>query len=78
MRIDTTFLLEENMLKRLQVKAKAENRSLNNYVETILAEEIDHEPNEETIQAIYEARNNINMTKITDLEAFRRSFLEDV
>ena len=66
------------MLERLKIKAAAENRSLNNYVETVLAEEIGHEPNEETKQAIYEARNNINLTEITDLEVFKKSFLEDV
>jgi hypothetical protein len=78
MKIQTAFRIEKDLLERLKVRAAAENRSLNNYVETVLAEEIGHEPNEETKQAIYEARNNINMTKIKNLAAYKKSLLEDV
>lgn len=71
MKIQTVFHIEEKLLEKLKIKAPEENQSLNNYVENILAQEIDREPNEETKQAIYEARNNINLTEITDLKVYK-------
>lgn len=71
MKIQTVFHIEEKLLEKLKIKAAEENQSLNNYVETVLTEEMYHEPNEETKQAIYEARNNINLTEITDLKVYK-------
>ncbi|MBR0501332.1 MAG: hypothetical protein IJJ72_10130 [Bacteroidales bacterium] len=45
------------MISRLKVKAKKENRSLNNYVETVLMDIAYSEQNDETIAAIEEARS---------------------
>ncbi len=78
MKIQTAFRIEKKLLEKLKIKAAGENRSLNNYVETVLTEEMYPEPNEETKQAIHEARNNINLTEITDLEALKKSFFEDI
>ena len=34
-KVQTAFRFDQELIKRLKMKAKKENRSLNNYVETI-------------------------------------------
>ena len=43
MRTQTAFRLEENLVNELKKRAKAENRSLNNLVETILLDHVSSE-----------------------------------
>ena len=43
-RIQTAFRLEESLLNRLKSKAKRQNKSLNNYVEALLREDVRDEP----------------------------------
>lgn len=50
--------------------AKDSNRSLNNYVETLLLDIVYHEPNDETIDALEEVKSG------KKLELFNRSELE--
>jgi len=57
----TAFRFDENLLKRLKINAKKEHRSLNNYVEVILTEIVFHEPNEDTLAAMEEAKNTENL-----------------
>ena len=45
-KIQTAFRFDSELLRRLKIKAKRENRSLNNYVETVLMEIVYDEPNE--------------------------------
>ena len=78
MKVQTAFRLDKGLLEQLKEKAKAEKRSLNNYVEYVLSKVIGNIPNEETKQAIYEAENNINLTEIKDLMAFKKSLMSDV
>ena len=52
----TAFRFSEDLLERLKVRAKKDNRSLNNYVEKILMEAVYDEPNEETVTAMKEAK----------------------
>lgn len=66
----TSFRLNTQLVERLRELAKKSNRSLNNYVETLLLDIVYHEPNDETIEAIEEVRNG------KKLEAFDRSELE--
>ena len=47
-RKQTSFRLREDLLKVLQEEARKSNRSLNNYVESMLMEVVYSEPNEET------------------------------
>lgn len=68
-KIQTAFRFDRELLSRLKIKAKQENRSLNNYVETILMDIVYHEPNDETIEAIREARSGKNLEQL-DLENF--------
>ena len=74
MKVQTAFRIDRDLLELVKEKAKAQNRSLNNYIEYLLYQEVGNIPNEETQQAIYEAHNDINMTPIEDLD----KFLEDI
>jgi len=51
-KVQTAFRFDRDLISRLKVKAKKENRSLNNYVETVLMDIAYDEPNKETIAAI--------------------------
>ena len=60
-RKQTAFRLRTDLLDRLKVAAKKENRSLNNYVESVLLDAVYREPNEETLAAMKEAKENKNL-----------------
>ena len=66
----TAFRLSEDLLERLKARAKRENRSLNNYVEKVLMDNVYDEPNDETIAAMKEARENKNLDTL-DLAKFK-------
>ena len=68
-KVQTAFRFDSELLRRLKIKAKQENRSLNNYVETVLMDVVYDEPNEETVEAIREAKNGKNMERL-DLDKF--------
>ena len=53
----TAFRLKTSLVERLKQEAKRENRSLNNYVETLLMDATYRNPNAETLAAIEEARS---------------------
>lgn len=55
-RKQTAFRLSEKLLADLKIQAQLCNRSLNNYVESLLIEALYNTPNEETKQAIEETR----------------------
>lgn len=76
MKIQTAFRFDEELLDLLKEKAKANKRSLNNYIEFILYSNVGNIPNEVTKKAIKDADNNINMTTINDLKAFKKSLLD--
>jgi predicted DNA-binding protein len=71
------FRLNEDLLNRLKVLAKRENRSLNNYVECILLDVAYNEPNSTTIEAIEEARSgklrNVAPIDTSSVEAMFKS-----
>lgn len=56
LRKPTMFRLKTDLIDRLKIAAKRENRSLNNYVESVLMDVVYHEPNSETVEAINEAK----------------------
>ena len=74
-RKQTAFRLRKDLLERLKIEARKENRSLNNYVESVLLDAVYREPNEETLAAMEEARNGKNLTKVdtSSLESFLKS-----
>lgn len=75
LRKPTMFRLKTDLLNRLKIAAKRENRSLNNYVESVLMDVVYHEPNAETIAAIEEARrgNDLPPVDTSSFEAFCKS-----
>lgn len=57
-RVQASFRLKADLMERLRMGAKASNRSLNNFVESVLLDAMCHEPNDTTKAAIAEARSN--------------------
>lgn len=57
-RKQTAFRLSTDLLKKLKEAATRENRSLNNYVESVLMDVVYNNPNKLTIKAMKEAREN--------------------
>ncbi len=53
-----SFRLSVELINRLKQLAKRQNRSLNNYVETLLFDAAYHEPNAVTLAAMKEAESN--------------------
>ncbi len=52
-----SFRLSVDLIDRLKQLAKRQNRSLNNYVETVLLDAAYHQPNATTIAAMREAES---------------------
>lgn len=52
-----SFRLSIDLIERLKQLAKRQNRSLNNYVETVLLDAAYHEPNAVTLAAMKEAES---------------------
>lgn len=60
----TSLRLAEGLYKHIQQLAKKENRSVNNYIETLLFDAVGyHEPNETTKAAIREVSENRDTLK---------------
>lgn len=57
-RKQTAFRLRCDLLEKLKEAARRENRSLNNYVESVLMDVAYNNPNKLTIKAMKEAREN--------------------
>jgi len=53
-RKQTAFRLRKDLLEKLKIDAAKENRSVNNYVESLLLDAVYRDPNEETIEAMKE------------------------
>lgn len=70
------FRLSTELLDILKQLAAKSNRSLNNYVETILIDAVYHTPNAETRKAMTESRNDTNLTTV-DMDNFD-SFLSSL
>ena len=68
-KVQTAFRFDKELIRRLKIKAKKENRSLNNYVETVLMDVAYDEPNEETIAAINEVKSGKDLERL-DMSKF--------
>lgn len=68
-RKQTAFRLQAELIDRLKKNAKLENRSLNNYVESILMQSAYNVPNQTTVAAINEARSEKELETL-DLDNF--------
>lgn len=60
----TSFRLRTDLLESLRRNARRQNRTLNNYVESILLDIVYHEPNDVTKAAIEEAMSGRNHNKV--------------
>ena len=74
-RTQTAFRLSTELLKRLKTEARKQNRSLNNFVESVLMDAVYRTPNAQTMAALKEARENENLETINldNLEGFIES-----
>lgn len=74
-RTQTAFRLSTELLKRLKVEARKQNRSLNNFVESVLMDAVNRTPNAVTMAAVKEAREDKNLETINldNLEEFIES-----
>ena len=61
-----SFRLRADLLEGLKRNAARENRTLNNYVESVLLDIVYHEPNDVTKAAIAEAQSGKNPNKVYD------------
>lgn len=73
-KVQTPLRFNRDLLELIKEKAKADKRSLNNYIEYLLYKDVGDIPNEESIKAIDDARSNKNLETITDLD----SWLEEI
>ncbi len=62
-----TLRIDEDLIEMAREMAKAQNRSINNYIETLLMREVGNFPNETTVRAIEDARKGIG-EEITNLD----------
>lgn len=63
-RKQTSFRLRTDLLEEMKNAAKRENRTLNNYLESLLLNYFYNEPNEVTKAAIDEAMSGHNRNKV--------------
>ncbi|MFG6381568.1 MAG: toxin-antitoxin system protein [Muribaculum sp.] len=54
-----SFRLSVDLIERLKELAKCQNRSLNNFVETLLIDAAYHTPNKTTLKAMEEVRSGM-------------------
>lgn len=76
-RKNQSFRLSVDLIERLRLLAKRQNRSLNNYVETLLLDAVYSEPNEATRAAMQEAKSgalrDTTPLDLSSVEAMERS-----
>ena len=75
-RKQTSFRLNSELIDKLRKEAKRHNRSLNNYVESILMAFMAEKPNDITLAAMKEAETSDNLETL-DLDNFR-SFIDSL
>lgn len=76
-RKNQSFRLSVELIERLKIIATRQNRSLNNYVETLLLDAVYNEPNVETVTAMKEAQSGVLRNSapldLSSVEAMERS-----
>ena len=68
-RVQTSFRLDSGLLEKIRILAKRQNRSLNNFVESLLYKEVARIPNSTTLAAMKEAESTSDL-EVLDLERF--------
>ena len=75
-RKQTSFRLNPELIENLRIEAKRHNRSLNNFVESILMAFLAEKPNKVTLAAMKDAEINENLETL-DLDNFK-SFVDSL
>lgn len=70
MKIQTAVRVEKHIYEILKERAKAQHRSINNYIEFLLNESVGKVPNEETLKAMKDVENGIGIKTIKDIDSF--------
>lgn len=65
-----SFRFDEEIIALIKEKAKAQKRSLNNYIEILLHNDVGNIPNNETKKAIAEVMEGKNLEEIKDIDSF--------
>jgi len=60
-KIQTAFRFDAHLMNRLKEAAKRERRSLNNFVENLLYNVMEDQPNDETVAAMEEALKGVDL-----------------
>ena len=68
-RKQTSFRLRTDLLKRMKNEASKEHRSLNDFVESILMDNLYFQPNETTLAAMREAESGVELEEL-DVDNF--------
>lgn len=68
-KVQTAFRFDEELLELIKEKAKAQHRSLNNYIEILMLRDVGNIPNEQTKNAIKEAMDG-GLKEIDDLDSW--------
>ncbi len=64
------FRFDSDLIELVKEKAKAQRRSLNNYIEVLMLRDVGNIPNKETKKAIADAMEGKNLEEIEDIDAF--------
>ena len=73
-----SFRLRTDVLERLKINAARQNRTLNNYVESVLLDIVYNEPNEVTKVAIMEVMSGKNRNKVyNDVDEMMNDILNE-
>ncbi len=73
-----SFRFDEDIIELIKEKAKAQKRSLNNYIEMLMVKDVGNIPNEETKKAIEDARNGIGLEPMDDIDSFFESIRNEL
>jgi hypothetical protein len=69
-KVQTALRFNKDLLELIKEKAKSNKRSLNNYIEFLLYKDVGEIPNQDTIEAIKEARSSKDLEPIKDLNTW--------
>lgn len=75
-RKQTSFRFSTDLINRLRLAAKKENRSLNNFVESVLMDIVYNEPNAVTLAAIEEARDSKKKETFDNVEKLMEELMK--
>lgn len=64
---------DRELLELVKEKAKANRRSLNNYIEVLMLKDVGDMPNKDTISAIEEIKSGVKLEEIQDVDKFMDS-----